>query len=65
MLDDGGRVYFTFVRKPWGSMSEQTVLKIGMERISPVDVEAALSRVEKGAGSYSQIELGQIRVSTD
>jgi len=65
MLDDGGRVYFTSVRKPWGSMSERTVLKIGVERISPVDVEAAWSRVEKGAGSYSQIELGQIRVSTD
>ena len=24
-LDDGRRVYFTFARKPWGSMSERTV----------------------------------------
>ena len=25
MLEDGSRVYFTFVRKPWGSMCERTV----------------------------------------
>ena len=57
MLDDGGRVYFTSVRKPWGSMSERTVLKIGVERISLVDVEAAWAGWKRGQDRIHRLNL--------
>lgn len=58
-LEDGRRVYFSFARKPWGSMCERTVCPRSRCLLVPDGVDDAMAAALPNAGMSAWLSLSE------